>query len=136
MLKIVLSSAMMAALSTAALLNTSTQYDGDQRLIQNRVMLQQAIISRFAETGAMPAKIESAWFPNQQMPIHPDCPATVPLLEIVNEPNQEDPENFLLDESSAGAYWYNMANGMLRARVCDDPDLPAADRYLLINYMN
>ena len=68
-------------------------------------------------TGSYPPAVLGAWFVNGILPVHPEKLAGVPSVENVSAPGQLHPLDKLLHTGSAGAYWYNVANGVFRARV-------------------
>ncbi len=75
-----------------------------------------------AKTGdaqSWPTAIDAAWFSSKQLPYHPDALAGVPQLQTVSSPTPTHPADKTITPSSAGAYWYNSANGNFRARVRD-----------------
>lgn len=68
-------------------------------------------------TGDYPPTLEPDWFVNGILPLHPDKLAGMPSFEAVSAPGSTHPADKLVHEGSAGAYWYNVANGAFRARV-------------------
>ena len=67
--------------------------------------------------GGYPPAVLGAWFVNGILPQHPGKMAGVPSVEAVTAPGQLHPLDKLVHSGSAGAYWYNVANGAFRARV-------------------
>lgn len=70
-----------------------------------------------SKDGKWPPSIEPGWFSSRMLPQHPDALAGVPLVETVNTPGAFHPRVKLLIPESPGAYWYNSAEGVFRARV-------------------
>jgi len=70
-----------------------------------------------ATPPAFPATIDSAWFAAGAGLTHPENTFGVPTVEIDNTANRTHPSNKVLSASSAGAFWYNPTNGLVRARV-------------------
>jgi prepilin-type N-terminal cleavage/methylation domain-containing protein len=68
-------------------------------------------------SGSYPPAVLGEWFVNGILPLHPDKLAGVPSVETVTAPGQAHPADKLVHTGSAGAYWYNVANGIFRARV-------------------
>jgi prepilin-type N-terminal cleavage/methylation domain-containing protein len=66
--------------------------------------------------GGFPASLSPAWFVSGILPLHPDNMAGVPAVEIAGVAALH-PRDKLVHAGSAGAYWYNSANGVFRARV-------------------
>jgi prepilin-type N-terminal cleavage/methylation domain-containing protein len=66
-----------------------------------------------------PATLDPEWFVGKALPNHPDRLAGVPQVETVSVPGQAHPADRTLQPGSAGAYWYNTADGVFRARVKD-----------------
>ena len=73
--------------------------------------------------GAWPATLDEAWFAGGILPLHPDNLAGVPKFEVANQPGRLHPRNKLLVSNSPGAYWYNAAEGVVRARVKEQGSL-------------
>jgi len=67
--------------------------------------------------GTWPAALEPGWFVSGILPPHPDNMAGVPAVEVVRAPGNTHPADKLVHEHASGAYWYNLANGVVRARV-------------------
>jgi prepilin-type N-terminal cleavage/methylation domain-containing protein len=68
-------------------------------------------------TGEYPATLSPGWFVSGILPAHPDNMASVPAVEIVHVAETGHPADKLVHTGCAGAYWYNIANGVFRARV-------------------
>lgn len=96
---------------------TDSQEAAEVSMATNRITIQDVIDFQHAQTGSYPVSIQPAWFRGRRLPSHPFLPAGVPLFEIVNVAGVEDPVDHVLNASSAGAYWYNYAEGIVRARV-------------------
>lgn len=74
--------------------------------------------------GGYPPAVLGAWFVNGILPQHPGKLAGVPSIEVVTAPGQGHPADKLVHTGSAGAYWYNVANGVFRARVKEQASPP------------
>jgi prepilin-type N-terminal cleavage/methylation domain-containing protein len=68
-------------------------------------------------TGDYPPAIDASWFATGAVPTHPQNVFGVPSIEVVNEPGKSHPDSKVLSAASAGAFWYNSAEGLFRARV-------------------
>lgn len=67
--------------------------------------------------GEIPAVLPERWFSGERYPEHPYNTFGVPAIHRVDRPGAEHPIAAVLTASSAGAFWYNAANGIVRARV-------------------
>lgn len=70
-----------------------------------------------ATPPAYPATVDSSWFSAGPGLTHPENTFGVPAVEVDSTPNRTHPPDKVLDGSSAGAFWYNPTNGLIRARV-------------------
>lgn len=87
--------------------------------------------------GAFPAAIDPAWFAKNALPSHPGNSFGVPDVETVNTAGTLHPANKVLKAGVGGAFWYNAANGMIRARVTDmGSSASTLSAYNLINHSN
>jgi type II secretory pathway pseudopilin PulG len=85
--------------------------------------------------ASWPTTLDPAWFVGGSLPNHPDRLAGVPHVEIVSAPSQEHPGDKVLQPGSAGAYWYNSADGVFRARVKNQGSTAATQAfYDLVNH--
>ena len=73
--------------------------------------------------GAWPPAIDEAWFAGGILPLHPDNLAGVPKVEVAHQPGRLHPRSKILVSNSPGAYWYNAAEGVVRARVKEQASL-------------
>ena len=80
-------------------------------------IMQSKIAERQASTGSIPPTIDPTWFGITQLAAHPENTIGVATLEVVNTANLFHPANKVLAAGVAGAYWYNSAVGVVRARV-------------------
>lgn len=69
------------------------------------------------DDGKWPSAIEPGWFNSRMIPKHPDQMAGVPAIQVVNTPGRKHPREKIIVTNSPGAYWYNAAEGIFRARV-------------------
>lgn len=89
--------------------------------------------------GEYPAAVQPEWFVARKIPVNPFAPH--PDTQVIIEPG-DDPtvyhpavKIYADDGSNAdAAYWYNPANGMIRALVCRRPT--KADTIRLYNVVN
>lgn len=103
-------------------------------LITSLDMMRQQIELRYHTKGKYPTTIEASWFVSNRLPAHAQNKLGLPALEVVNLPGTFDPTQKSLIAGAAGAYWYNRANGALRARVEPQQSEPATlDHYNDIN---
>lgn len=72
--------------------------------------------------GSWPPAVDEEWFSSKRYPYHPDRPEGVAKVQTVSSPTAWHPANKILSAASPGAYWYNAANGVFRARVRDMGD--------------
>lgn len=70
-----------------------------------------------SESGSWPSEIEPSWFNSRMLPKHPDQLAGMPSIEVVNTPGLMHPRTKIIVTGGVGAYWYNAAEGVFRARV-------------------
>ncbi|MGQ0553894.1 MAG: type II secretion system protein [Planctomycetota bacterium] len=89
---------------------------------------------QFTSDGSWPATLDPTWFVSGQLPSHPDQMVGVPLIETVSVPFALHPRDKVVQPNSAGAYWYNCANGSFRARVKQQPT--TAETLELYNFIN
>lgn len=87
-----------------------------------RVMLEQY----HATHGAWPEAIDPTWFAGG-LPSHPQNKYGIPSFEVASRAKNTDPKDRFLTDSSAGAYWYNNANGNIRARILSQDTLDASN---------
>jgi len=66
---------------------------------------------------AWPATIDPAWFAAGSALAHPQNSFGAPTVELDNTAGRTHPVNKVLSAASAGAFWYNPTNGLVRARV-------------------
>ncbi len=91
------------------------------------------ITGEYARTGAYPAAIDASWFADGE-PDHPHNTIGLPMFQASNWPGIEHPTNKVLKAGVAGAYFYNPANGVFRARVSDQGSESATlDAYNKVN---
>jgi prepilin-type N-terminal cleavage/methylation domain-containing protein len=84
-----------------------------------------------ASPPAFPAAIDSAWFAVGAGLQHPENSFGVPDVETVNDPGTLHPADKILQAGVAGAFWYNSAEGIIRARVASQGNSTAT-----LNYYN
>jgi prepilin-type N-terminal cleavage/methylation domain-containing protein len=90
-----------------------------------------------AGTGNYPTAIDTTWFTSQTLPQHPENAFGIAAIETVNTAGLTHPANKMLTSSMGGAFWYNRANGMFRARVANQGSSAATlDFYNLVNNSN
>jgi len=126
---VVLILGILASVATFRVL-IETEESTDVVTARNRASIQDALDHQYALTGSYPATVETEWFRGNHVPAHPYQPAGVPLIEYVDTPGEDNPTDIVLTTSSDGAYWYNRAEGILRARVpFDDTNEDTVELY-------
>lgn len=84
-------------------------------------MMQDAIDVETARTGAIPTDVDPEWFSSHRLPANPFAPnpAVVVQVDASGDTAREHPRNkvYVAGGSTDGAFWYNSANGTIRARV-------------------
>lgn len=63
--------------------------------------------------------IDPSWFRGGAFPTHPQNSAGEPAFEVVATAGLLHPANKVLTQGVGGAYWYNTAEAVVRARVAD-----------------
>jgi prepilin-type N-terminal cleavage/methylation domain-containing protein len=85
--------------------------------LQTNLRHMRVMIEQYQAThGVFPDTIQAAWFATG-IPSHPQNSFGVPAIQVEAKPASSDPANKTLLATSPGAYWYNSANGSVRARV-------------------
>lgn len=72
---------------------------------------------RYHTAGSWPATIDAEWFVGGKLPQHAENSFGVAEVEVVSAPGKIDPDDKVLSADAAGAFWYNAAEGIIRARV-------------------
>jgi len=67
--------------------------------------------------GSYPPELDPHWFVEGVLPAHPDKLAGVPSVQVVHAPGALHPGDKVVHPGILGAYWYNSAEGIFRARV-------------------
>lgn len=67
--------------------------------------------------GEIPNVLPARWFSGGKHPVNPYNTFGVAAMDQVNQPGATHPAAAALSAGSAGAFWYNAANGIVRARV-------------------
>jgi general secretion pathway protein G len=70
-------------------------------------------------SGNYPATIEASWFTGGKVPKHPQNGAGIPPVQVTNSPGTLHPTSKCLKAGVPGAWWYNSAEGVVRARVSE-----------------
>ena len=71
-------------------------------------------------TDSFPAAIDATWFASTNLPTHPhNSNFGLAAVETVDSAGTMHPATKVLKAGVAGAYWYNSAEGVFRARVAD-----------------
>jgi len=81
--------------------------------------MKQKITSLQSENGEWPTAIDGAWFSGGAVPGHPQNKVGAPAVQAVDGSTLAHPIQKVLTPGSGGAYWYNYAAGVIRARVAD-----------------
>ena len=96
--------------------------------------IQRKITEEFTRTNVYPTTIDPAWFEGGVLPAHPENSVGVATVEVVNSAGTFHPANKVLKAGVAGAFWYNRAEGIIRARVTERATQPAtSDAYNFAN---
>lgn len=101
---------------------------------ENLGTIRQQVARQYLTTGRFPTSIDPAWFPGSHIPPHPGNTFSIPTLETVFARDLQHPAAKVLVPTANAAYWYNAADGIVRARVLPQ-DTPADTlaRYNRIN---
>ncbi|GJM23825.1 MAG: hypothetical protein DHS20C16_02400 [Phycisphaerae bacterium] len=70
-------------------------------------------------TSDYPTTIDSTWFSSGVGPTHPENSFGVTNVEVEDASGKSHPTNKVLKAGIGGAFWYNPAEGIIRARVAD-----------------
>ena len=81
--------------------------------------IQAQVEYHYLRHGRYPSTIEAEWFAGSRLPEHPQNDFELPPIQVLNQPGLLHPTNKVLKSGVAGAYWYNPAEGVIRARVAD-----------------
>ncbi|HNO78969.1 MAG TPA: type II secretion system protein [Phycisphaerae bacterium] len=80
-------------------------------------------------TGEYPSSIDSTWFASGIGPEHPENSFGVANVEVESAAGQSHPTNKVLKAGIGGAFWYNPAEGIVRARVADQGSSAATQAF-------
>ena len=75
------------------------------------------------QLSSYPATIDPSWFTNDRVPTHPGNSMGEPNVQVVSIAGVSHPTSKVLKTGVGGAFWYNTAEGVVRARM---PDLGSA----------
>ncbi len=81
--------------------------------------MQRKVSEQRVETGSWPATIDASMFEGNQLPEHPQNSMDEPEVEVESSATATHPTNKVLKAGVGGAFWYNPAKGIVRARVAD-----------------
>lgn len=109
----ILASTVLPALSARA------DQAGAATLMANLKTIKEQIQFHHLRNGELPSEIEADWFAAGTLPSHPQNSFGVPAVQVVVQPGRQHPTQRVLATGVAGAYWYNSADGIVRARVAD-----------------
>ncbi|MEZ6085349.1 MAG: type II secretion system protein [Phycisphaerae bacterium] len=84
-------------------------------VIENRIEL----AKQKSAKGEYPASIDDNWFASGAAPMHPENSFGVASIEVESAAGKSHPDNKVLKSGVGGAFWYNPAEGIIRARVAD-----------------
>lgn len=124
----------LAGVGVARLQDTTA--DGEQAALQKNVEVIQNQIDLMTarNNGVFPAEVSPSWFQGNRIPHNPYNRWGVPDMQIVAMPGLTEPGVTMIGSGSAGAYWYNSEEGIVRARVSWQGDSEAT--ILLYNAVN
>ncbi|MCP4249757.1 MAG: prepilin-type N-terminal cleavage/methylation domain-containing protein [bacterium] len=92
---------------------------------------------QYHKSGAYPLTVDATLFAGNKLPTHPGNDFGVPSVQVLSSAGLPHPANKVLKGGVGGAYWYNPAGGVLRARVTDMGSAAATlDFYNLVNRSN
>ncbi len=77
--------------------------------------MQRQISVKKAEDGTWPTTIDATWFEGGVLPSNPFDPDPTTTIQLANHGQNLHPGTKTIH--SAGAFWYNLDNGVIRARV-------------------
>lgn len=99
--------------------------------------IQRKLSEQRVRAGAWPATIEASWFEGMQLPEHPENDMGEPTIHVLSAAGTSHPTNKVLKAGVGGAFWYNPAEGVIRARVADQGTSAATlDAYNAVNQCN
>jgi hypothetical protein len=103
--------------------------------IRQRILLRTALDRESQRVRGHPDRVEPAWFENG-VPGNPWFGNERPWMEIAGDPSvrRDHPQCIVAVDPGDGAFWYNPANGVVRARV--PAGLMDADAIALYNAAN
>ncbi len=87
-------------------------------LMSNLRVLREVIEPVHSQTGSYPSPLDASSFVGG-LPDHPQNDIDLAEFQYANIATMEHPVNKVLKSGVLGAYWYNTANGRIRARVSD-----------------
>lgn len=108
-------------------------------LSNNLAQLKSAIDYHYHDAGvaAYPATIDATWFADGNMPRHPGNTIGLAAIQVDDTPGKQHPSSKVLKSGVAGAYWYNPAEGIIRARVTNKGSkAKTLELYNLVNHSN
>ena len=73
-----------------------------------------------ARDGTFPATITADMFEGEQLPVNPYDPDATTTIQVDTTVDKRHPASKTIH--SAGAFWYNPTNGIVRARVTEGAD--------------
>ncbi|GJM19182.1 MAG: hypothetical protein DHS20C14_13950 [Phycisphaeraceae bacterium] len=98
------------------------------------IVQQLKVIDGVAATNGTPETLEVTWFRGNSFPPHPENDLGINAIESVSAAGTEHPTNKVLVAGVAGAFWYNSAEGIVRARVADQGSSSATlEHYNAVN---
>ena len=77
------------------------------------------IAEQTARAGSPPAELDPTWFVEGHLPGNPENVIGVPAVETTSTEGMIHPANKVLKTGVGGAFWYNAAHGIIRARVAE-----------------
>ncbi len=102
-------------------------------LMSNLRVLREVIEPEQSLTGEYPNPLDASKFVGG-LPDHPQNSISLPTFQYANAANVTHPAYKVLKSGVTGAYWYNTANGIVRARVTDQGT--SADTLAMYNKIN
>ena len=100
----------------------------------NLASIKKQVDVHYHRTGSYPTQIEPEWFAAGRLPRHPQNEFGVPDFQVADRPGVFHPNITVLSATAPASYWYNVAGGIIRARVTESADTTKTlDFY---NYVN
>ncbi len=86
---------------------------------QTAALIRDVVDRETATEGEIPSDVLPSWFAGNHVPPNPYAPHLTPVVRVsaTGDATKLHPKGKTVDVTPLGAYWYNSANGVFRARV-------------------